>query len=57
MREGSRWERLGRTASIAFLTRSDLMRPLLVRFLIKAAFVEPVDIHAMAFGSVRRLGV
>ena len=38
---------------MAFLTRSDVMRPLLVRFLINAAFVEPVDIQAIAsrFGS------
>jgi len=38
----------GRTDSIAFLTRSDVMRPLLARFLIKPAFEEPEDIQAMA---------
>lgn len=48
---------MGRTASIAFMTRSDVMRPLLVRFLIRAAFVEPVDIHAMVWGFAGRLGI
>ena len=51
------WKRLGLTASMAFLTRSEVMRPLLVRFLIRAAFVEPVDIQAMVFGCARRLGI
>lgn len=46
-------ERWGPTASMAFLTCSDRMRPLLVRFLIKAAFVEPVDIHAMVSWSCK----
>ena len=32
---------------MAFLTRSEVMRPLLVRFLIRAALDEPVDIQAM----------
>ena len=50
-------KRSGRTASIAFLTRSDVMRPLLVRFLIRAAFVEPVDIHAIDCGFVGAMGI
>lgn len=33
-----------RTASMAFLTRSDVMKPLLARFLIRAALEEPEDI-------------
>ena len=37
----------GRTDSIAFLTRSDVMRPLLARFLISPAFEEPEDSQAM----------
>ena len=32
---------------MAFLTRSDVMRPLLARFLISAAFVVPEHIQAM----------
>lgn len=51
------WKRLGRTASIAFLTRSDVMRPLFVRFLIRPAFVEPVDIQAMISGLVEGMGM
>ncbi len=51
---GVDWKRV-RTASIAFATRSDVMRPLLVRFLIKAALVEPVDIHAMVCRFAGRL--
>ena len=47
---------MGRTASIAFMTRSDVIRPLLVRFLTRAAFVEPVDIHAMVLEFAGRLG-
>ena len=35
---------------MAFLTRSDVMRPLLARFLISAAFEEPEDIQAMFCG-------
>ena len=35
------------TESIAFLTRSEVMRPLLVRFLIRPAFEEPEDNQAM----------
>ena len=46
-----------RTASMAFLTRSDVIMPLLVRFLIRAGFVEPVDIHAMVSESVGLLGM
>lgn len=42
--DGRKW---GRTANMAFLTRSEVMRPLLVRFLIRAAFEEPEDIQAM----------
>lgn len=42
---------------MAFLTRSDVMTPLLARFLIRAALVEPVDIHAMVSGSVGPLGM
>lgn len=40
----------GRTASIAFLTRSEVMRPWLARFLIRAAFEEPEDIQAIFCG-------
>lgn len=47
-----------RTASMAFLTRSEVMRPLLARFLMRAALEEPEDIQAIAFScneaSVRR---
>jgi hypothetical protein len=32
---------------MAFLTRSDVIRPLLARFLISAAFEEPEDIQAI----------
>lgn len=32
---------------MAFLTRSDVMRPLLARFLISPAFEEPEDSQAM----------
>ena len=35
---------------MAFLTRSDVMSPLLARFLMRAAFVKPVDIQAMVSG-------
>lgn len=41
------WKVWGRTASIAFWTRSDVIRPLLARFLIRAEFEEPEDIQAM----------
>ena len=38
---------------MAFFTRSDFMRPLFARFLIRAAFEEPEDIQAMVwFGLV-----
>lgn len=47
---------VGRTASMAFLTRSDVMTPLLVRFLIRAALVEPLDIHAMFLRICRTAG-
>lgn len=54
---GVGWKRAGHTASMAFLTRSDVMRPLFVRFLIRAAFVEPVDIHAMVLRSAGVWGI
>lgn len=38
---------LRRTESMAFLTRSDVIRPLLARFLISAVFVEAEHIQAM----------
>lgn len=51
---GRDWEL---TASIAFLTRSDLIMPLLVRFMIRAALVEPLDFHAMVSEAARGLGI
>jgi len=39
------------TFNMAFLTRSEVMRPLLARFLIRAALEEPEDIQAIASGS------
>lgn len=53
--ERMRWVE-GRTDSMAFLTRSDVMRPLLVRFLIRPAFEEPDDSQAMASLSTVGLG-
>lgn len=47
----------GLTASIAFLTRSELRIPWVVRFLIRAALVEPLDIHAMVSIVARGLGI
>ncbi len=51
---GQRLKGYWRTASIAFLTRSDVMRPLLARFLIRAAFDEPLDVHAIVCGFAGR---
>ena len=47
------WKKGERTDNMAFFTRSDFMRPLFARFLIRAAFEEPEDIQAMVwFGLV-----
>ena len=41
-----------RTASMAFLTRSELMRPFLARLEMSAVLVEPDENQAMVAGSV-----
>ena len=47
---GARGGRGGFTDSIAFLTRSDVMRPFFARFVIRAALLEPEEAQAMSVG-------